>query len=214
MGHPQNRLIDFLRNQRHLTGTKDGCGEGVCGACTVLLDGNPVKACVTTMDRVEGREVVTIGGDWVHYLAASAAACLRRKRGHSMRILYAGCDHGSESPAGSKSPSVKKRDRRRPVCPSVSLYGIQKDCRERDRGGPHRGAGRCDRQCRSPGLWVSIFQAADYARANPGEICSCGLRRFFSHFSDKFGCFHQEYATHLRCERWRSFKIVAVQDGG
>jgi len=62
VGHPQNRLIDFLRNQRHLTGTKDGCGEGVCGACTVLLDGNPVKACVTTMDRVEGREVVTIEG--------------------------------------------------------------------------------------------------------------------------------------------------------
>ncbi|MBN1548921.1 MAG: molybdopterin-dependent oxidoreductase, partial [Syntrophaceae bacterium] len=61
-GNPEERLIDFLRNQLHLTGTKEGCGEGVCGACTVLLDGKPVKACVTTLKRVENREIETIEG--------------------------------------------------------------------------------------------------------------------------------------------------------
>ncbi len=61
-GHPDERLIDFLRNHLQLTGTKEGCGEGVCGSCTVLLDGKPVKACVTPLKRVEGREIETIEG--------------------------------------------------------------------------------------------------------------------------------------------------------
>ncbi len=59
---PDERLIDFLRNHLQLTGTKEGCGEGVCGSCTVLLDGKPVKACVTSLERVEGRDVRTIEG--------------------------------------------------------------------------------------------------------------------------------------------------------
>jgi ferredoxin len=54
LGDPDTRLIDVLRNQLKLTGTKDGCGEGVCGACTVLLDGKPVRACVIAMDEIEG----------------------------------------------------------------------------------------------------------------------------------------------------------------
>lgn len=61
-GDPDGRLIDFLRNQLGLTGTKEGCGEGVCGSCTVLLDGKPVKACVTPLERAEGREIETIEG--------------------------------------------------------------------------------------------------------------------------------------------------------
>lgn len=62
LGDPDTRLIDVLRNQLKLTGTKDGCGEGVCGACTVLLDGKPVRACVIAMDEIEGRDVETIEG--------------------------------------------------------------------------------------------------------------------------------------------------------
>jgi len=62
VGRPDERLIDFLRNHLQLTGTKEGCGEGVCGSCTVLLDGKPVKACVTSLARVEGRDVQTIEG--------------------------------------------------------------------------------------------------------------------------------------------------------
>ena len=55
-------MLDFLRNQLFLTGTKGGCGEGICGSCKVLLDGKPVKACVTSMARVEDRNVQTIEG--------------------------------------------------------------------------------------------------------------------------------------------------------
>lgn len=61
-GHPDERLIDFLRNRLGLTGTKEGCSEGVCGSCTVLVDGTPIKACVTPLKRVEGREIETIEG--------------------------------------------------------------------------------------------------------------------------------------------------------
>ncbi len=56
------RLIDFLRDDLHLTGTKEGCGEGECGSCTVLLDDHSVLACLTPMERAIGCSVVTIEG--------------------------------------------------------------------------------------------------------------------------------------------------------
>lgn len=55
-------LLDVLREEFGLTGTKYGCGEGQCRACTVLLDGKPVPSCVTTMRMVAGRKVTTIEG--------------------------------------------------------------------------------------------------------------------------------------------------------
>jgi len=60
--HPGRRLIDLLREDLGLTGTKEGCGEGECGACTVLVDGRPRLACLTTAIQVEGKEVLTIEG--------------------------------------------------------------------------------------------------------------------------------------------------------
>jgi aerobic-type carbon monoxide dehydrogenase small subunit (CoxS/CutS family) len=59
---PDRPLLEVLREDLGLTGTKYGCGEGQCGACTVLLDGKPAFSCVTTARAVEGRKIVTIEG--------------------------------------------------------------------------------------------------------------------------------------------------------
>ncbi len=55
-------LLGVLREQSGLTGTKYGCGEGQCGACTVLLDGSPVRACITAVDSAAGKQITTIEG--------------------------------------------------------------------------------------------------------------------------------------------------------
>lgn len=59
---PNERLLDVLRDGLHLTGTKEGCGVGECGACTVILDGKAVTSCLVLAGSVEGRRVTTIEG--------------------------------------------------------------------------------------------------------------------------------------------------------
>ncbi|WP_058484970.1 (2Fe-2S)-binding protein [Defluviitalea phaphyphila] len=56
------RLLDVLRNEFNLTGTKEGCGEGECGACSVLIDGDLVTSCITAIGSIKGKTVVTIEG--------------------------------------------------------------------------------------------------------------------------------------------------------
>jgi carbon-monoxide dehydrogenase small subunit len=60
--HPMARLLDVLRRDLHLTGTKEGCGEGECGACAVLVDGELVNSCLTPVLHVEDAAVTTIEG--------------------------------------------------------------------------------------------------------------------------------------------------------
>jgi carbon-monoxide dehydrogenase small subunit len=59
-GAPMERLLDVLRGPVGLTGTKEGCGEGECGACTVLLDGEPVLSCLVPLFQCAGRKVETV----------------------------------------------------------------------------------------------------------------------------------------------------------
>jgi carbon-monoxide dehydrogenase small subunit len=59
---PSAMLVEVLRDQLELTGTKVACGEGECGACTVLLDGKPVNSCLVPALKAQGREVMTVEG--------------------------------------------------------------------------------------------------------------------------------------------------------
>jgi carbon-monoxide dehydrogenase small subunit len=83
-GHPMTRLLDALRNTLHLTGTKEGCGEGECGACSILLDGHLVNSCLVPLVQTDAAEIVTIEGvaqgDRLHavqeaFIAGGGAQC-------------------------------------------------------------------------------------------------------------------------------------------
>jgi carbon-monoxide dehydrogenase small subunit len=83
-GHPMARLLDVLRVTLRLTGTKEGCGEGECGACSVLLDGKLVNSCLIPLIHVDGAALVTIegvaDGERLHavqeaFIACGAAQC-------------------------------------------------------------------------------------------------------------------------------------------
>ena len=62
LAEPNRTLLDLLRDDLGLTGTKKGCEAGECGACTVLLDGRPVNSCITLVAEVEGCKVITVEG--------------------------------------------------------------------------------------------------------------------------------------------------------
>ena len=61
-GGKNQKLLRFLRDELHLTSVKDGCSEGVCGTCTVLVDGQKMKAGVLSLSKLEGKQILTVEG--------------------------------------------------------------------------------------------------------------------------------------------------------
>ena len=88
---PRTLLSDFIRHQAGLTGTHVGCEHGVCGACTVQLDGEPVRSCLMLAVQADGRSLRTVEG------LAGPDGELRRSSGRSPSITR--CSAGSAPPA-------------------------------------------------------------------------------------------------------------------
>ena len=89
---PWTTLLDLLREQLGLTGTKKGCDHGQCGACTVLVDGRRINSCLTLAVMQDGREITTIEGLAEGGAPASDAGGLHRARRLPVRLLHAGPD--------------------------------------------------------------------------------------------------------------------------
>jgi len=110
---PTGRMLsDFLRDDLHLTGTKRGCETGVCGACSILIDGEVVKSCLMLAAQVDGREITTIeglsSGDALHPLQESFMECGGLQCGYcTPGMIMASCDLLKNNP----NPSIEEVQR-------------------------------------------------------------------------------------------------------
>ena len=100
---PRTSLLDFLRRDCRLTGTKKGCDHGQCGACTVLVNGQRINSCLTLAIMHDGDSVTTIEGLGTPERSASAAGRLCPPRRISMRLLYARADLLGQAHAGREA---------------------------------------------------------------------------------------------------------------
>ena len=110
MSVPDTPLLWVLRENLGLTGTKFGCGEGLCGACTVHIDGKPQRSCITPVGDVQGKKVATIEG-----IAGepSGQEGLAGRGGVPVRLLPAGADHVRRGPAEEEAETDRCRYRQR-----------------------------------------------------------------------------------------------------
>ncbi len=98
-------LLDVLREDLQLTGTKYGCGEGLCGACTVLVEGKNVHSCREKAVDMDGKSITTIEGLAHGDALAPRPGSLPRRRGHAVRLLHARHDPDDRRAAEAASPA-------------------------------------------------------------------------------------------------------------
>jgi len=122
---PMKRLLDVLREDLHLTGTKEGCGEGECGACAVLLDGVLVNSCLVPALQVHGSRVCTIEGVSTEGRLHPIQQCFLERGG--VRHLHAGHDPRDASSAGEASEPHAGADTGGPCGQSMPLHRLYAD---------------------------------------------------------------------------------------
>ena len=101
--YPMERLLDVLREQLHLTGTKEGCGEGECGACSVFINGHLVNSCLVPVAQVNDAEIKTIEGVAGEQQLHAVQQAFIDSRRCAMRHLHAGNGSGGGEPPGKNS---------------------------------------------------------------------------------------------------------------
>ena len=112
-GDPDLPLLWFIRDEVGLTGTKYGCGQALCGSCTVIVDKQAVRACITSVSDVVNREVTTIEG--LHPTGDHAVQGLAPAQCPTMRFLPDRPDHAGRSLADRKSKTQPRSDTRSDV---------------------------------------------------------------------------------------------------
>ena len=117
-------LLWVLRDVLGLTGTKFGCGMALCGACTVHIDGAPVRSCVTSVDSVGASEITTIEAIGATAGGRQDPEGLARPRGSAMRVLPVRPDHVRFSAACRQPAPDRRRHRRRHVRQHLPLRDL------------------------------------------------------------------------------------------
>lgn len=110
---PNARLIDVIRDELHLTGTKEGCSVGECGACTVIVDGNAVASCLVLAGTMDGKDLITVEGIGVNGLDPIQEAILEN---HALQCGF--CTPGfimSAKALLNKNPDATKEEIRRAI---------------------------------------------------------------------------------------------------
>ena len=122
---PRKTLVDAIREDCGLTGTHIGCEHGVCGACTVIVDGEAVRSCLMFAVQAQGKPIRTVEGLARRQDAASAAARLHRASRAAMRLLHAGLPDAGRQYAGEKSRDRRRGAARRAVVEPLPLHRLQ-----------------------------------------------------------------------------------------
>ena len=152
-------LVDWLREHLNLTGTHIGCEHGICGACSVMLDGAPVRSCLMYAVQADGHRITTVEGlaQPDGQLEHPAGQLLRSARA-AVRLLHAGDADCGAGAARRQSAADRGRDPRCDRRQSLPLHRLSADRRGgRPRGAAHGGRSQMTAPSQQP-LWVPLYR--------------------------------------------------------